>query len=44
MSFTLIEDAAKSNQELDALVKDVQRLLHIHRAIKQENDQLRTYA
>ncbi len=41
MSFTPIEDASKSNQELDALVKDVQRLLHSHHAIKAENEQLK---
>jgi regulator of replication initiation timing len=41
MSFTPIEDASKSNNELDALVKDVQRLLHNHHAIKLENVQLK---
>ena len=41
MSFTPIEDASKSNQELDALVKDVQRLLHSHLAMKAENEQLK---
>ena len=42
MSFTPIEDTTKSNQELDALVKDVQRLLHAHNALKTENSQLKT--
>ncbi len=41
MSFTNLEDAAKSSQELDALVKDVQVLLHAHHAIKSENAQLK---
>ncbi len=42
MSFTLIENAAKSNQELDALMKDVQHLLHNHQALKVENEQLKS--
>jgi regulator of replication initiation timing len=41
MSFTPIEDATKSNQELEALMKDVQQLLHSHMAIKTENEQLK---
>jgi regulator of replication initiation timing len=41
MSFIPIEDAAKSNHELEALVKDVQRLLHVHHGIKAENEKLK---
>jgi regulator of replication initiation timing len=41
MSFTNLEDAPKSSQELDALVKDVQMLLHAHHALKAENTQLK---
>jgi regulator of replication initiation timing len=42
MSFTPIEDASKSNQELEALMQDVQRLLQTHHALKIENTELKT--
>jgi regulator of replication initiation timing len=41
MSFTPIEDAAKSNQELEALLVDVQRLLHKQYALRDENETLK---
>ena len=41
MSFTPIENAEKSNLELDALMRDVQRLLHTHMVLKTENEQLK---
>jgi regulator of replication initiation timing len=40
MSFTPIEDVQKSNQELEALMKDVQVLLHAFNNLKTENKAL----
>jgi regulator of replication initiation timing len=42
MSFIPIENASKSNQELEALMQDVQRLLQTHHALKIENTELKT--
>jgi hypothetical protein len=41
MSFNPVEDASKSNAELDALLNDVQNLLHAFNLVKTENTQLK---
>ncbi len=41
MSFTPPEYASKSNAELDALLNDVQNLLHAFNLVKTENTQLK---
>lgn len=41
MSFNPLEDASKSNAELDALLNDVQNLLHAFNVVKAENIQLK---
>jgi hypothetical protein len=41
MSFNPVEDAPKSNAELDALLNDVQNLLHAFNLVKAENMQLK---
>lgn len=41
MSFNPTEEAPKSNAELDALLNDVQNLLHAFNLVKTENTQLK---
>ena len=41
MSFNPLADAPKSNAELDALLNDVQNLLHAYNLVKAENQQLK---
>ncbi len=41
MSTNSVDSTAPHTQELDALMKDVQGLLHAFNAVKTENDQLK---
>ncbi len=41
MSFHPVEDAPNSNAELDALLNDVQNLLHAFNLVKEENAKLK---